>query len=315
MSPSPATLNYNYTMRVPRLAYVTVLHTSEAYACGAIALAQSLLQTERSILQYNNYTIDLLLLADETISPKSIRGLKAAGWKIKRIRRILNPYAQKGTYNEWNYSKLRIWELTMYDKIIFLDSDLLVLRNIDDFFNYPQLSAAPNDFTLFNSGMMVIEPSQCMFKHLLENTLKVKPYNGGDQGLINEVFTWWHRLPTKVNYLKNFEPLPGENEKHVIPEDLYVIHYLGLKPWMCYRDYDCNWDMLQLHVFASDSAHQRWWQVYDTMPEELQAYCGLTKKMDERNMNRRGRASNDSNLNDKHWKIEVKDPRRKHFVD
>jgi alpha-N-acetylglucosamine transferase len=40
----------------------------------------------------------------------------------------------------------------MYDKIIFLDSDLLVLKNIDHFFWYPQLSAAPNDFTLFNSG-------------------------------------------------------------------------------------------------------------------------------------------------------------------
>ncbi|TKY52216.1 UDP-glucuronate protein [Spatholobus suberectus] len=307
MSQSPATLNYNYTIRVPKLAYVTVLHSSEAYVCGAIALAQS-------ILQYNNnYTRDLLLLADESIGPKSIRGLKAAGWKIKRIERILNPFAEKGSYNEWNYSKLRIWQLTMYDKIIFLDADLLVLKSVDGLFAYPQLSAAPNDFTLFNSGLMVIEPSMCMFEDLMKKTLEVKPYNGGDQGLVNEVFTWWHRLPTKLNYLKSFEEREG-NEKEEIPEDLYVMHYLGLKPWMCYRDYDCNWDMKELHIFASDLAHHKWWQVYDTMPEELQSYCGLTKKMDERIVQRRRRARN-ANLSDGHWKIEVADPRRTHYED
>lgn len=303
MSQSPDTLNYNHTIRVPKLAYVTILHSSEAYVCGAIALAQS-------IFQHNsNYTEDLLLLADESIGPKSIRGLKAAGWKIKRIKRILNPYAQKGSYNEWNYSKLRIWQLTMYEKIIFLDADLLVLKNIDGLFNYPQLSASPNDFTLFNSGLMVIEPSMCMFQHLIKKTLEVKSYNGGDQGLVNEVFTWWHRLPMKLNYLKSFEDGVGNDEKE-IPKDLYVMRYLGLKPWMCYRDYDCNWDMKELHVFASDLAHNMWWQVYDTVPKELQSYCAFTKKMDERIVQRRRRAR-DANLFDGHWKIEVKDPRRR----
>ncbi|KAG5127432.1 hypothetical protein AAZX31_10G145200 [Glycine max] len=310
MSQSPATLNYNYT--ISKLAYVTVLHSSEAYVCGAIALAQSILQHNNN---NNNYTkLDLLLLADESIGYKSIRGLKAAGWKIKRIKRILNPYAQKGSYNEWNYSRLRIWQLTMYDKIIFLDADLLVLKSIDGLFAYPQLSASPNDFSLFNSGLMVIEPSTCMFEDLMKKSLEVKSYNGGDQGLVNEVFTWWHRLPTKVNYLKSFEEREGNDVKEEIPEDLYVMHYLGLKPWMCYRDYDCNWDMNELHVFASDLAHHMWWQVYDAMPKELKSYCGLTEKMDERIVQRRRRARS-ANLSDGHWKIEVKDPRRTHYED
>nr|KYP74339.1 Glycogenin-1 [Cajanus cajan] len=296
MSQSQATLNNNYTIiRVPKLAYVTVLHSSEAYVCGAIALAQSIRQHNN-----NNQTTDLLLLADESIGPKSLRGLKSAGWKIKRIKRILNPFAEKGSYNEWNYSKLRMWQLTMYDKIIFLDADLLVLKSIDDLFNYPQLSASPNDFTMFNSGLMVIEPSMCMFENLMKKSLDVKPYNGVDQGLVNEVFTWWHRLPMKLNYVKSFEE---------IPEDLHVMHYLGLKPWMCYRDYDCNWDVKELHIFASDLAHHMWWQVYDSMSKELKSFCGLTKKMEERIVQRRIWARN-ANLSDGHWKIEVKDSRR-----
>ncbi|CAL0300088.1 unnamed protein product [Lupinus luteus] len=313
-SQSAKTLKYNYTMHIPRLAYVTILHSSEAYVCGAIALAQSItLQRNNSILHDNNYNIDLLLLADYSFGPNSIKGLKAAGWKIRRIKRILNPFAKKGSYNEWNYSKLRIWQLTMYDKIIFLDSDLLVVKNIDDFFTYPQLSAAPNDLVLFNSGLMVIEPSMCMFEHLMMQSLKVKPYNGGDQGFVNEIFTWWHRLPRKLNYLKFFQK-KNEKQDNEVPEDIYVMHYLGLKPWNCYRDYDCNWDMENHHNFASDSAHKRWWMVHDAMPLQLQSYCGLTKKMEERIIKHR-RIARNATLCDGHWKIEVKDPRRKHYVD
>ncbi|RDY13270.1 putative UDP-glucuronate:xylan alpha-glucuronosyltransferase 4, partial [Mucuna pruriens] len=300
------TSNPNQTaMPVSKRAYVTVLHSSEAYVCGAIALAQSIqLQSKTT-----SKTIDLLLLADKSIGPESTRGLRAAGWKIRRIQRIKSPFAKKGAYNEWNYSKLRIWNLTTYHKVIFIDSDLLVLRNIDHLFVHPQLSAAPNEKTLFNSGLMVIEPSQCTFENMMNKTSTVRSYNGGDQGFLNEIFTWWHRLPRKVNHMKSFR---AGNEKREMPDDVYTIHYLGLKPWMCYRDYDCNWDMQDHHVFASDSAHEKWWRVYDAMPKELQSYCGLTQKMNKRIVKWRRKARN-ATLSDGHWKIKVQDPRRDHY--
>lgn len=287
-----------------REAYATILHSSEAYVCGAIALAQSIIQS--------NSTRELVLLADDSIGSRSIRGLRAAGWRVKRIQRIRSPFAKENSYNEWNYSKLRLWQLIEYEKVIFIDADLLVLKSIDGFFVQPQLSAARNDKVIFNSGVMVIEPSTCMFENLMEKSLNLRSYNGGDQGFLNEVFTWWHRLPIKLNHLKIYGS-PKDNEEHKIPEDLYAIHYLGLKPWMCYKDYDCNWDMLDHHPFASDSAHRQWWKVYDAMPKKLQPYCGLTEKMDGRIKKWRGRARN-AGLPDGHWRIKSKDPRRHHYV-
>ncbi|CAO2836676.1 unnamed protein product [Amaranthus hypochondriacus] len=163
-------------------AYVTVLHSSEHYVCGAIALAQSILQT--------NTTKDLILLADHTISNHSILGLQAAGWKIKRIDRIKSPNANTGAYNEWNYSKLRVWQLTEYNKVMFIDSDFIVLRNIDHFFKYPQLSAAPNSRWIFNSGIILLEPSKCFFDNLVRKRYSLVSYNGGDQGdQANTI--WW----------------------------------------------------------------------------------------------------------------------------
>lgn len=202
-----STTHHQIRKTKPKEAYVTILHSSEAYVCGAIALAQSLLQTKTSK--------DLLLLADDSISLNSLQALNAAGWDTMKIDRIRSPFAEKGSYNEWNYSKLRIWQLTMYDKIVFIDADLLVLKNIDQFFALPPLSAAANNKMRFNSGVMVVEPSACLFEELMEKTFELKSYNGGDQGFLNEVFTWWHRLPSKTNYLKIFQKENSENDSGV----------------------------------------------------------------------------------------------------
>ncbi|KDO37923.1 hypothetical protein CISIN_1g041855mg, partial [Citrus sinensis] len=187
----------NYTTYHQREAYVTILHSSEAYVCGAIALAESIIQ--------KNSSRDLVLLHDKSISGKSLRSLRAAGWKTKWISRIRSPFAKKDSYNEWNYSKLR-------------------------FFFYPELSAAGNDKVLFNSGVMVIEPSLCKFEDLMLKSFQVSSYNGGDQGFLNEVFTWWHRLPKRINHLKVFSK--QDDKEHQVGDGLYAIHYLGLKPWM-----------------------------------------------------------------------------------
>lgn len=284
----------------PREAYVTVLHSSEFYVCGAIALAQSILKT--------NTTNDLVLLADLTISKDSRQGLQAAGWKVKQIDRIRSPNSKVDAYNEWNYSKLRVWQLTEYDKVMFIDSDFIVLHNIDHFFEYPQLSAAPNSRWLFNSGIMLLEPSKCFFENVMSKRYTLKSYNGGDQGYLNEVITWWHRLTVKLNFLKYFPKEFGDGPR-LMPEDQYTIHFLGMKPWSCYRDYDCNWLGKKYHKFASDEVNARWWQVYDDMPKELQSYCGMTEEADANQRKMKAKAQL-KELRDGHWRIRIKDPRQ-----
>ncbi|KAK9139725.1 hypothetical protein Scep_009406 [Stephania cephalantha] len=307
-------LNYDFSklgnsnIEHPKEAYVTVLHSSEAYVCGAIALAQSIIQT--------NTTKDLVLLADESITKKRRKALSFAGWKIKHISRIRSTYAKKDTYNEWNYSKLRIWQLVEYDKVIFIDSDLIVLENIDKFFKFPQLSARGNNKVLFNSGIMLIEPSKCVFDTLMNKRRALVSYNGGDQGFLNEAFTWWHRWPTRMNYLKIYENFMNHMQREVPKSGAnapYAIHYLGLKPWVCYKDYDCNWDLWNHRIYASDSAHWRWWRLYDSMPNKLHSFCGLSRKMNERIKRVRERARA-ANFSDQHWKIKVKDPRQYQLI-
>ncbi|CAN6458527.1 unnamed protein product [Victoria cruziana] len=291
-----------------REAYATILHSAHVYVCGAIAAAQS--------IRLTGSTRDLVILVDESISQYHRKGLEAAGWRVRVIQRIRNPKAQHDAYNEWNYSKFRLWQLTDYDKIIFIDADLLILRNIDFLFEMPEITAIGNNMTLFNSGVMVIEPSNCTFQLLLDNINDIVSYNGGDQGYLNEIFTWWHRMPKHMNFLKHFwsgDQVEKESKTNLFaaePPVLYVLHYLGLKPWLCFRDYDCNWNNDIYHEFASDVAHWRWWKVHETMPTKLQKYCLLRSKQ-KAALEWDRRQAEKQNFADGHWKRNVTDPRLK----
>ena len=83
---------------------------------------------------------------------------------------LLRPWITK------TFTKLNIWTLTSYTKIVYLDTDVLVLKNIDDLFQRDELSAGPEDLwpDVFNSGVLVIEPSMSTFTRLIKEA-KSKP--------------------------------------------------------------------------------------------------------------------------------------------
>jgi glycogenin glucosyltransferase len=100
-------------------------------------------------------------------------------------------------------TKLHVFRLTQYSKVLFLDADVLPLRPLS------HLLALPFDFCavpdvgwpdIFNSGVMVLSPSDATFEDLRALLKSRGSWDGGDQGLLNE---WrgddWHRLSFTYN--------------------------------------------------------------------------------------------------------------------
>ncbi len=102
-----------------------------------------------------------------------------------------------------------------FDKVVYLDSDTLVLQNIDDLFSrdlskgYPFAAASdvmpPDEF---NTGVMVVRPSAEIHKALLEAAPFMDSSDGSDMGFLNEFFPHWfqqsaeHRLAFEFNVLQ-----------------------------------------------------------------------------------------------------------------
>lgn len=81
------------------------------------------------------------------------------------------------------YTKLNAWRLTQFDKCVFLDADTLVLRNVDELFDRPEMSAAPDIGwpDCFNSGVFVFVPSETTYQALIQHAASVGSFDGKDE--------------------------------------------------------------------------------------------------------------------------------------
>ena len=100
-------------------------------------------------------------------------------------------------------TKLHMFRLTQYSKIIFLDADVLPVRSMSHLFTIPHEFAAVPDVgwpDIFNSGVMVFTPGEDKFNEVTELLKSKGSWDGGDQGILNE---WrgndWHRLSFTYN--------------------------------------------------------------------------------------------------------------------
>lgn len=222
-------------------SYVTIL-SSDDFVVGVIMLHLSL-KSVKSRYQ-------LFVLCSDCISNKSLLLLDKYDILYKQLSEHINIDKKKiniaDGYDHWNHTfdKLYIWTLTEFNKVVYLDSDMQVIRNIDYLFDYPHMSAVIADkwnepgLDKLNSGLMVIVPNVEEFngmKSLWESGL-IKLKNVGDQDIIRQYYNEW-----SVNF--NLRLQPGLNvfyseisagiikKENVSP--VRVIHYIGSrKPWM-----------------------------------------------------------------------------------
>jgi len=130
-------------------------------------------------------------------------------------------------------TKLRAWQMTEFSKCVFLDADTMILQNIDDLFERDQLSAVPDVGwpDCFNSGLFVFRPNKDTYLALLHHAKQFGSFDGGDQGLLNDFFPDWHRLPFIYNTVASsaYSYLPAFKR---YGHSIKVVHFLGaLKPW------------------------------------------------------------------------------------
>ncbi|KZP31116.1 glycosyltransferase family 8 protein [Athelia psychrophila] len=100
-------------------------------------------------------------------------------------------------------TKLHIFRLIQYQKIIFLDADVLPIRPLSHLFHIAHPFSAVPDVgwpDCFNSGVLVVTPGNDKFDEVRQVLSERGSWDGGDQGVLNE---WrgsdWNRLSFTYN--------------------------------------------------------------------------------------------------------------------
>lgn len=230
-----------------RNAYVTLVTNAE-FATGAGALLRSLARTGTAA--------DLVVLHTAGVPREALAPLRRLGGRLVEVERpVVSPAFEarharqalhraapftKGNKPAFhdpldNFAKLRVWQLTEYDSVVFLDADTLVLRDCDRLFAYPDFSAAPNvyeglgDFRRLNSGVFTARPSAATYAALAAALDAPEAFwRRTDQTFLQAFFPDWHGLPIYDNLLQYvWMNLPELWDWGSIR----VLHFQYEKPW------------------------------------------------------------------------------------
>lgn len=221
----------------------------DKYTKGVLALHKSLLAT--------NTTHPFVVFACDC-SHNIVELLTNSGCIVQNVERLMppTPIIEKNRIagvDRWNntFTKLRILSFIQYEKIIMLDSDMMVQRNIDHLFEMKHMSAvaagnhARPEYVDLNSGLMVIKPSNIEFEKVIDkfallassdSELAKFPNGIGDQDIIHLVYPdWTHQKDLHLSESYNlFQDCLTryDCDGFIKPDSVYVVHFeMSPKPW------------------------------------------------------------------------------------
>lgn len=223
--------------------YITLLSTDN-YLDGVLVLNESLKRV--------NSKHKLVVLVTSQVSNSVESTLNR--WGIPTIRKETNIFPNKDIqvqnenvgYKYWNntFDCLLVFDLIDFDKIVFLDSDMMVIENIDELFEKPHMSAVKDPGTdVLNSGTFVAVPEAGLLDKILDvlPLVEKEKYYFGDQTVLQYYYDDWPNkkelhLDEKYNmFVGSLHWFINVEGYHIngSSKNLSVIHFVGpKKPWM-----------------------------------------------------------------------------------
>ena len=140
-------------------------------------------------IQVNSYAIsewlpqniDLvaIVMKEANLNYAALTGLQQANWTVKFHDGIKPPHdgskQHKYAYYEDVFLKLIAWNLTEYKRVLFIDADILIVKDMTDLLNTDVKFGAVRDWgcqpagicSRFNVGLMLVEPNGKTFQKFM----------------------------------------------------------------------------------------------------------------------------------------------------
>ena len=251
----------------------TMLTDDPVYVNSTLKLGHSL----RRHTSHTKFDMVVMELSNKPLDHDAWDCLREIGWQRCVVDRVvpLDEVSIRMYEPRFldQFTKLHLWSMTMYETLVYMDSDTLALRSIDHLLDHnmhnKSIAAAAQTwhgmFQGFNMGVFVIHPS----KHEHERLLGIQrdpsvqfEAHWAEQGFLNVVYKdMWDDLGFVNNALAWVAWQSNEYWLEQYPQ-INVIHYVGLKPWTCVPD------MFDRILFAKTTYYKHLCQLWQDTPCE-----------------------------------------------
>lgn len=232
-----------------KYCYTAILYGNNEYFLGALMLGFSLSKIKSPH--------DKILMVTPEV-PYNQRIILQDFFIIKEVPYVYindNNFFEVDTSFRAVFTKLHLFKLTQYKKIIVMDLDMFVLHNMDHLFELPTPAAniniklkqgqkIPSDLITIkndmvrngiNTGVMLLEPSEKEFDNIIDELIEVLPYKLKDpeQDYLSYRYrNEWINIDSRYNcQFTNKEEMYSTN---YTVQDIYNLHYWSIfkfKPW------------------------------------------------------------------------------------
>lgn len=265
---------------------VTTMLTSRSYIAAVQVLGNSL----RHNVNTSSVRMLLGIYADYNISNFLLERARAAGWELCYIPRIPNPpYFTGKKRNKFSsanlFSKLAIWSWTQFERVVWLDSDMIVIKPLVGLFYIQHPFAACRNFAPgdsitapgldLNSGMLSVKPSFPEFVRLLQLMMVKTGYDThcGEQSFFSSIYAasmlelpWVFNAQITICYFE-----PDWWYRH--DDEIRVIHYTVIKPWTLTKKLarkKMRWVLPHMQPLI-----QLWWHMFNQTHQPRQKWAPL----------------------------------------
>ncbi|KEG07558.1 glycosyl transferase [Trypanosoma grayi] len=254
------------------IAYLTCI-SNEEFVDGALVLGVSLRKTS-SFLQEGVADL-VVIITEKRVSEASKRRLLREGtynhvFEVPSLAYRIP--SNSGIFRD-TFDKIYMFNLTMYEKVVFMDADMIAVRSMDKLFSKPEVQRPDHVGAIggkgyFQTGMMVIVPTQEMFNCIYETFIHGTPPDGRkylgsgarDGVLLRDVFERRYH-PISSKYSRNLNPRYRLDRESPGEDPIVAVHLRGIvKPWF-------NRHLPNLHTALGKKeygfTYLHWWTLYE----------------------------------------------------
>lgn len=110
----------------PRRAYVTMVTTDGGFVAGARVMLASL----RQACRLPRAGVEVVVLVTAAVPSSARAALQPLCDEVREVEALENPYATHGGWADSGFTKLWVWGLTEYERVVYVDADCLVLEDL-----------------------------------------------------------------------------------------------------------------------------------------------------------------------------------------
>lgn len=264
--------------RKPRYAITSSVQTG-SFTAMAVMLGYSI--QKHNDLKAMDAELVLLVRAFDpadanAVTTENITRLEKAGWKVRVAKELEFEGVDTDDIRPWhrhNLNKLHLWSWTEYEKILFIDADVVCKGSLAELWDMPgDFAAAPDVWwnilvdNRFNSGVIVFRPSMETFHDMIPKVSDPNYHspNDADQAFLNAYYKFrYFGLPYKYNFnlvMYQFH----RNVWDMLWDEAVLVHFTMRKPKPDPRDHchkGCNeWEPLEWYgqYFREMLAYYGW---------------------------------------------------------